>query len=55
MIFICVNDSEAGATENADFLTFESRIKEFVTSEKESVLSFPSSLSSYQRRFIHEV
>ena len=36
-------------------MIFESQLKAFMSNESESVLSFPSSLTSQQRRRIHEV
>ena len=40
---------------NEDTTKFTSQLKNFIDDKKESVLIFPSSLSSNQRRIIHEV
>lgn len=49
----CIIFFSADVTEES--LMFKSCIEEFLCNETESVLSFPASLSSYQRMLIHNV
>ena len=55
VVNMCTYLCSGNILETKDAESFVAEVKEFVKDNEETELSFPSSLTSYQRRIIHEV